>query len=67
MLFAEVMKQCLIDVVEAGGETRGRVRFYDENGEGNSPTHGHTFMYFGRRKKRFSDEFRQYGWIVKGV
>lgn len=47
--------------------TRGRVRFYDENGEGNSPTHGHTFMYFGRRRKRFTDEFRQYGWIVKGV
>lgn len=47
--------------------TRGRVRFYDQHGEGNSPTHGHTFMYFGRRHKRFANEFRQYGWIVKGV
>jgi len=47
--------------------TRGRVRFYDEHGEGNAPTHGHTFMYFGRRHKRFADNFRQYGWIVKGA
>ena len=45
--------------------TRGRVRFYDEHGEGNSPTHGHTFMYFGRRYKRFAQEFQQYGWIVR--
>lgn len=47
--------------------TRGRVRFYDESGQGNSPTHGHTFMYFGKRKKGFENEFRQYGWIVRGV
>jgi ParB family chromosome partitioning protein len=51
----------------AGCLTRGRVRFYDENGQGNSPTHGHIFLYFGRRHKRFAQEFRQYGWIVKGV
>jgi len=47
--------------------TRGRVRFYDEHGQANSPTHGHAFMYFGRRHKRFIGEFRQYGWVVKGV
>lgn len=47
--------------------TRGRVRFYDENGLGNSPTHGHTFMYFGRRRRGFEKEFAQYGWIVRGV
>ena len=47
--------------------TRGRVRFYDERGQANSPTHGHTFMYFGRRTKRFENEFGQYGWIVRGV
>jgi len=46
--------------------TRGRVRFYDEKGQANAPTHGHTFMYFGRRHKRFANEFRQYGWIVRG-
>jgi hypothetical protein len=47
--------------------TRGRVRFYDEKGTANSPTHGHVFMYFGRRRQRFVDEFRQYGWIATGV
>lgn len=47
--------------------TRGRVRFYDEKGVANSPTHGHCFMYFGRKWKRFAEEFGQYGWIARGV
>ena len=47
--------------------TRGRVRFYDERGTSNSPTHGHAFMYFGRRHKRFVNEFKTYGWVVTGV
>ncbi len=47
--------------------TRGRVRFYDETGTANSPTHGHCFMYFGKAVVRFVAEFRQYGWIVKGI
>ena len=47
--------------------TRGRVRFYDERGQANSPTHGHAFMYFGRRKKGFGNEFAKYGWVVRGV
>jgi len=47
--------------------TRGRVRFYDEHGQANSPTHGHCFMYFGGRKRTFEKEFSQYGWIVRGV
>ncbi len=45
--------------------TRGRVRFYDEKGTANSPTHGHCFMYFGKSPKKFAKEFRQYGWIGK--
>jgi len=47
--------------------TRGRVRFYDEKGAANSPTHGHCFMYFGPTVARFIAEFEQYGWIVRGV
>lgn len=47
--------------------TRGRVRFYNSKGVANSPTHGHAFMYFGRRRKRFEREFRQYGWIARGT
>lgn len=47
--------------------TRGRVRFYDGNGVADRPTHGHTFMYFGRRLRTFEREFSRYGWIVRGV
>ena len=47
--------------------TRGRVRFYNERGKGNSPTHGHAFMYFGRRTRRFASVFSQYGWIGQEI
>lgn len=42
-------------------QTRGRVRFYDANGTANSPTHGHIFIYFGKRKARFRNEFKKFG------
>lgn len=44
-------------------QTRGRVKFYDASGKSNSPTHGHLFMYFGRRPSAFKKEFKQYGAI----
>jgi hypothetical protein len=47
--------------------TRGRVRFYNASGKANSPTHGHVFLYFGRRKTAFEREFAQYGWTCRGV
>ena len=47
--------------------TRGRVRFYNAAGKANSPTHGHVFLYFGRRAKAFAREFVQYGWICTGA
>lgn len=47
--------------------TRGRVRFYDEHGTANSPTHGHVFMYFGRRRRRFENVFQNTGWIARGI
>ena len=47
--------------------TRGRVRFYDERGTANSPTHGHCFMYFGPNMLEFTEEFEQYGWLVIGA
>jgi phage N-6-adenine-methyltransferase len=47
--------------------TRGRVRFYDEKGEGNSPTHGHVFIYFGKRKRKFETVFSEFGWICRKV
>ena len=42
-------------------QTRGRVRFYNANGKANSPTHGHVFIYFGKRAKRFEKVFAQFG------
>ena len=47
--------------------TRGRVKFYDERGQGNSPTHGHVFIYFGKRRATFERVFKEFGWICRGV
>lgn len=47
--------------------TRGRVRFYDTKGTANSPTHGHTFFYFGNGSKKFTSVFRQFGFILRSV
>jgi len=47
--------------------TRGRVRFYNADGTANSPTHGHCFMYFGKRRRAFESEFKQYGWIARAI
>ena len=54
------------DVCSALCLTLGRVRFYDESGSGNSPTHGHAFMYFGNQTRKFAKEFRRYGsiWLL---
>ena len=46
-------------------QTRGRVRFYNANGKANSPTHGHMFMYFGKRRAKFANVFRQFGSILE--
>ena len=48
-------------VCSAFCQTRGRVRFYNMNGKSNSPTHGHVFIYFGRRVKRFENVFSKFG------
>ena len=53
------------DKCSAFCQTRGRVRFYDSNGTANSPTHGHVFLYFGRRHKRFSEVYQQFGAISR--
>jgi phage N-6-adenine-methyltransferase len=47
--------------------TRGRVKFYDERGQGNSPTHGHVFMYFGKNRALFESVFKEFGWVCRGV
>lgn len=40
----------------------GRIK---SNGSKNSPTCGHTFMYFGDNAAGFITEFGQYGWCVR--
>jgi len=44
--------------------TRGRIKFYNEDGEGNSPTSGHVFFYFGMNTDRFIEEFEEIGSIL---
>lgn len=46
-------------------QTRGRVRFYNTYGVANSPTHGHVFLYFGRRTKSFKNHFAAFGAVSK--
>ena len=38
-------------------------KFVRIDGASNSPTHGHLFMYFGKRKVRFRNVFKQFGAI----
>ena len=42
---------------------RGRIRFYNKEGVGNSPLNGHMFFYFGQGCKRFDKVFRPIGLI----
>ena len=57
----------LADVFSAWCVTRGRVKFYNQDGTANSPTHGHVFLYFGRRVRRFRDVFCQFGSVFGGL
>ena len=47
--------------------TRGRVKFYDENGVANAPPEGHAFLYFGQNTDRFSGVFSKFGFIAKPI
>lgn len=41
--------------------THGRIKFYNEQGQGDSPTSGHVFLYFGEEAKLFLNVFRAVG------
>ncbi len=45
--------------------TRGRVEFYNDKGDEASPTNGHTFFYFGNRRKAFAKCFAQFGALLR--
>lgn len=44
--------------------TRGRVQFYNHNGDRAAPTQGQAFFYFGKNVEQFCDAFRAFGFIV---
>ena len=43
--------------------TRGRIKFYNQNGEGCAPTQGQAFFYYGKNKERFAEVFKDVGFI----
>jgi ParB family chromosome partitioning protein len=43
--------------------TRGRIKFYNQNGEGCAPTQGQAFFYYGKNKERFAEVFKEVGFI----
>ena len=47
--------------------TRGRIRFYDNNGDVASPTQGQAFFYFGNDVQRFVHRFSGIGFVMMRV
>lgn len=45
----------------------GRIKFYNAAGEGQSPTNGQTFCYYGGRKQKFAKAFSEVGLVVSQI
>jgi phage N-6-adenine-methyltransferase len=45
--------------------TRGRVKFYEPDGEIAAPTQGQAFFYFGNEVMLFADRFKSIGFVVQ--
>ena len=43
--------------------TRGRIRYYNADGDTSMPTNGQAFFYFGNATTRFAKHFDQWGFI----
>jgi phage N-6-adenine-methyltransferase len=56
--------QQLAAIADAICFTRGRVKFYEPNGEIAAPTQGQAFFYFGDQVERFAIAFREVGFVV---
>lgn len=56
--------QQLAAIADAICFTRGRVKFYEPNGEIAAPTQGQAFLYFGDQVERFAIAFREVGFVV---
>jgi phage N-6-adenine-methyltransferase len=46
---------------------RGRVKFYELDGEIAAPTQGQAFFYFGSEAKNFAKQFRSIGFVVRPI
>ena len=46
---------------------RGRVKFYEPDGEIAAPTQGQAFFYFGSEVKNFAEAFRSIGFVVRPI
>ena len=44
--------------------TRGRIRFYEPDGDIAAPTQGQAFFYFGDFRQLFTAEFSTVGFVV---
>jgi ParB family chromosome partitioning protein len=53
--------QAALAITDALCFTRGRVKFYEPNGNIAAPTQGQAFFYFGLDPKRFAQTFSQIG------
>ena len=47
--------------------THGRINFYNNEQKKSSPTNGQSFFYFGNNKTRFSNIFKDAGFIVEVI
>jgi phage N-6-adenine-methyltransferase len=47
--------------------TRGRVKFYEPDGEIAAPTQGQAFFYFGSSTIKFNRHFKEIGFVVQSI
>jgi len=47
--------------------THGRINFYNNEQKKSSPTNGQSFFYFGNNKTKFSNIFKEVGFIVEVI
>lgn len=55
----------LVTAASAITFTRGRVRFWQPNGETGAPLQGQAILYAGPNPEKFIDQFREFGWSAR--
>jgi len=54
-----------IDIATAVCFPEGRLKYWRTDGKTSTPLQGQAFIYVGQNIDKFSNEFKQYGWIAK--